>query len=173
VAFPGFDRLVIVLQGASFRLLVGPVKVSHQTPHVVAMVSHTQFRFDDFGNALSGPQVGAVSMCQGTPEQFSEESPLLSGVEFRGSAGRRLGLQGVGSTGRHGVSPSHDTAGMAPNASGDLVKGESLLQERHGISTPAFQRLGGSMWSHTEHPFSRMPHCIALLMQMSITTSRL
>jgi hypothetical protein len=70
VAFPGLDGLVIVFQRAAFRLLVGPTQVSHQPPDVVAMVSDTELGLDDFGDALGGPQVGAVSVGQGAPEQF-------------------------------------------------------------------------------------------------------
>lgn len=120
---------------------------------MIAMVSHPQSTFDQIGNSLGGPQLCPISVGHSPLDQETNELFSL----FRGQSGwpawDRLRFQCILSTGLQGIAPTHNTARMAPYTSGNLMKGELLLQERsHTVST-FLQQFRGPVRSHRDTPF--------------------
>ena len=119
---------------------------------MIAMVSDSQLAFDEIGNALGGPQLCPISVGHGALGQETNESSLL----FQGQPGRPsrcwLGLQRILPTGLQGIAPTHNTARMATYASGNLMEGEFLLQERSHATSTFLQEFRGPVRSHRDTP---------------------
>ena len=120
---------------------------------MIAMVAHPQFMFDQVGNPLRGPQLRAVSLRDGSFGQKTNESFFLLRCQPWWPARRRLGLQCIPPTGLHRIAPAENTACVASHASGDLVKGELLLEEGNHPAPTFFQRLRRTVRSHRDTPF--------------------
>jgi len=120
---------------------------------VIAMVSHSQSPFDQIGNALGGPQLCPVSVGHGPLDQETNKVFFL----FRGQSGWparcRLGFQCLLPTGLQGIAPTHNATCMATDASGNLMKGKLLLQERSHTTSPFFQQFRRPLRSHRDTPF--------------------
>jgi hypothetical protein len=62
---------------------------------------------------------------------------------FSGQAGwaarDRLGVQGLRPPGLHGIAPPQHAARVAPDASGNLMKGQHLFQQGHHTPPTFFQ----------------------------------
>jgi hypothetical protein len=120
---------------------------------VIAMVSYSQSTFNDVGNSLGGPQLCPVSVGHGPLGQEMNETFSL----FQGQSGwparYRLCFQCILSAGLQGVAPTHNAAGMATDASGNLMKGELLIQERSHTTSTFFQQFRRPVRSHRDTPF--------------------
>ena len=120
---------------------------------MIAMVFHSQSTFDQIGNSLGGPQLCPVSVGHGPLGQETNKLFFL----FRGQSGwptwRRLGFQRLLPTGLQGIAPTHNAARMATYASGNLMKGELLLQERNHTTSTFFQQFRRPLRSHRDTPF--------------------
>jgi hypothetical protein len=120
---------------------------------VIAMVSHAQLTFDQIGNALGGPQLCPVSVGHGPLGQETNELFFL----FQGQSGWparcRLGFQRILPTGVQGIAPTHNAARMATYASGNLMKGDLLLQKGNHTTSTFLQQFWRSLWSHGDTPF--------------------
>jgi hypothetical protein len=120
---------------------------------VIAMVAHPQAACDQRGNPLRGPEFGPVPVRQGPLEQEAHEAHLLLRGEPGGPARRRLGLQGLWPPGLQGIAPPEHTAGVAAEASANLMQGQRLLEERDHLAPTLFQGVGRSARSHGDTPF--------------------
>ena len=116
------------------------------------MISHSQLTFDQIGNSLGGPQLGPVSVCHGPLGQETNESLLLLRGQSGWSAGCRLGFQCLLPTGLQGIAPTHNAARMATYASGNLVKGKLLLQQRSHTTSTFLQQFRRPLRSHGDTP---------------------
>jgi hypothetical protein len=120
---------------------------------VIAMVSNSQLAFDQIGYSLGGPQLCPVSLGHGPLGQETNESFLLFQGQPRRSTRCRFGLQGILPTGLQGIAPTHHTACMATDASGNLMEGELLLQEGSDTTSTFFQPFWRPVRSHRDTPF--------------------
>ncbi len=121
--------------------------------HVVAMVAHPQAAVDQLGNPLRGPDLGPVAVRHGPCAQEPHEARFLLRCEPGGSAGRRLGLQRRLAASLQRIAPPEHSAGVAPQAAGDLMQGELLLEERDHATPTLLQQFGGPAQSHGTTPF--------------------
>ena len=149
-AFPGSDGGLVALHGPPFRFLVAPPQLVQELAHVVAMVAHPQAAFNQLGNPLRGPQLGQVAVRRGPFAQEPHEARFLLRREPGGPAGCRLGLQRRLAAGLQRIAPPENTAGVAPQAAGDLMKGQLLLEERDHSPPTLFHGscVSGSSTSH-------------------------
>ena len=120
---------------------------------MIAMVSHSQSTFDQIGNSLGGPQLCPVSVGHGPLGQETNEPFFLFRGQSRWPARCRLGFQCILPTGLQGIAPTHNAAGMATYASGNLMKGKLLLQERSHTTSTFFQQFRRPLRSHGDTPF--------------------
>lgn len=120
---------------------------------MIAMVSHTQSTFDQIGNSLGGPQLCPVSVGHGPLGQETNESFLLFQGQSGWSAWCRLSFQCILPTGLQGIAPTHNAAGMTPDSSGNLMKGELPLQELSHTTSTFFQQFRRPLRSHRDTPF--------------------
>jgi hypothetical protein len=120
---------------------------------VIAMVSRSQSTFDQIGNSLGGPQLCPVSVGHGPLHQETNESFFLFRGQSRWPARCRLGFECLLPTGLQGIAPTHNAARMATYASGNLMKGKLLLQERSRTTPTLFQQFRRPMRSHGDTPF--------------------
>jgi hypothetical protein len=120
---------------------------------VIAMVSHPQVAFDQIGNSLGGPQLCPVSVGYGSSDHETNKVLFLFRRQSRGPARCGLGFQCLLSTGLQGIAPTHNAARMAPYASGNLMKGKLLLQERSHATSTFLQQLWRPLRSHRDTPY--------------------
>jgi hypothetical protein len=120
---------------------------------MIAMVSDSQLAFDQIGNSLCGPQLCPISVGHGPLAHETNESFFLFQGQSRRPARGRLGFQRILPTGSQGIAPTHNAAGMATDASANLMKGELLLQERSHTTSTFFQQFRRPVRSHRDTPF--------------------
>jgi hypothetical protein len=120
---------------------------------VIAMVSDSQSAFDQIGNSLGGPQLCPISVGPGPLGQETNELLFLFQGQPRRSARCWLAFQRILPTGLEGIAPTHNTARVATYASGNLMEGELLLQERNHTMSTFFQQFRRPVRSHRDTPF--------------------
>jgi hypothetical protein len=151
-SFPFCDGRVIALHGPTFWLLVAPAYLVQEFAHVIAMVSHSQSAFNQIGNSLGGPQLCPVSVGHGSLDQETNKLFLLFRGQSRGPTRCWLGFQCLWPTGLQGIAPTHNTTCMASHASGNLMEGKLLLQERSHTAPTLIQQFRRSFRSHGDTP---------------------
>jgi len=151
-SFPICDGCLIALHGPPFWFLVAPANLVEEFAHVIVMISHSQSTFDQIGNSLSGPQLCSVPVGHRPLDQETNKPFFLFQGQSRGPARRRLGFQCLLPTGLQGIAPTHNATCMATDASGNLMKGEFLLQEQSHTSSTLFQQFWRPFRSHRDTP---------------------
>ena len=119
---------------------------------MIVMISHAQSTFDQIGNPLGGPQLCSVSVGHGSLDQETNKLFLLFRGQSRGPTRCWLGFQCLLPTGLQGIAPTHNATCMATDASGNLMEGKLLLQERSHTSSTLFQQFWRPFRSHRDTP---------------------
>ena len=120
---------------------------------MIAMIVDSQFFLDQVGDALGGPQLGAVAIRHRATSKKTHESGFLLPAQPVRSTGSRLGLQSIGSAGAQGITPTQNAAGVAADAAGNLMQRQTLLEKRDDFATTTFQCLRRPVWSHGDNSF--------------------
>jgi len=119
---------------------------------VIVMISHSQSTFNQIGNSLGGPQLCSVPVGHGPLDQETNKLFLLFRGHPRRPARCWLGFQCLLPTGLQGIAPTHNATGMATDASGNLMQGKLLLQERSHTTSTFFQQCWRPFRSHRDTP---------------------
>ena len=167
-SFPFFDRRIITLHGPTFGFLVAPTDLVEEFAHMIAMVLYSQSTLDQIGDSQSGPQLCSVTVDHRSLGQKTNKLSSLFQGQSRGPSWRWLGFQCLLATGLEGVAPPHNTARMAPYASGNLMKRKFLLQQCNYTMPTLLQRFWRPYGSHRDTPNQGCLYYVALFMRKSI-----
>ena len=126
---------------------MAPVQAVHQPSDMIAVVVHPELTLDNLGNSRRGPQVGPVAVRDRPFEvQLHQAAPLGRSQPGRAPRGR-ADLQSLRSSSLPGIAPPHDGTGVALDATGNFIEGETGLQERQSSPAPIFQQVGVTLQS--------------------------
>jgi len=150
---PGFDGGLIPLEGSELGFLVAPAQAVEQFAHVIAMIPNAQPLLDQIGDPLCGPQLGAIAVRPRPLRQEANQSLLLRRTQLGWAARGGLGLQPRWPLEPKRIAPTQNTAGMATDATGDLMQRKIPLQESDDLATTRFQHPRRSVRSHRGNPF--------------------
>jgi hypothetical protein len=121
---------------------------------MIAMILHSQLVFDQRRNALGRLQLSPIPMCHGTFAQEADKALFLSRGKLRRSARHWLGFQGIVTALLQRIAPSKDVACMTPNAAGNLMEGQVLLEECYDTLPTFFKHICRTLRSrHGDTPF--------------------
>jgi hypothetical protein len=132
---------------------VAPTYLVEEFSHVIMMVFHSHLTFDQIRDPLCRPQLRPVSMGHGPFGQEANEAFFLLRGQSRWSARSRFSPQRVFTALLERISPTKDAARVTTHSSGDLMKGQLLLEECNYTLPTIFQRFRRTVWSHGDTPF--------------------
>src|SRR5918911_5155868 len=135
---PLFNRRLVSLARAFFRLLCAPLPALEKRADVPGMIADAELAFDQHGDTLAGPQIAAKAVCLGPLLQPRENLALLRRREprlpARGLAlAQRFGTAAVAGT----AHPLTDGSGGHPEGGGDLALTPALLMQFPGPQAPS------------------------------------
>ncbi len=133
---------------------MAPAQVVEEFPDVMMMVFHPQPAFDQIRDSLCRPPLRPVAVGHGSLGQETDKAFFLLCGQARRSAGSRLGFQRLFAALLERIAPPKDAARVTIHASGNLMKGQFLLEECNDTSPTIFQRLRRTVRSwHGDTPF--------------------
>jgi len=124
-----------------------------QLADMIAMIANPQPLLDHLRDPLRGPQLGAIAVRHRPLRQQANQPLFLLGPQFGGAARSGLGLQSLGPLSPKRIAPTQDTAGVAAEATADLMQRKIPLQESDDLATTLFQHARRSARSHRGNPF--------------------
>lgn len=139
---------------------------------MIAMVPHAQAVLDQIRNPLRRPEVRPVSLSQRSLEEEAHQFLFLGRSQPGRPARRRFGLERFHSARLPRITPTKNTAGMASQATCNLMKRQVLFEEGDHLTTPRFQRFRQTVRSNGDSPQWGCLQYIALFMRMSIVGFR-
>jgi hypothetical protein len=139
--FPFLDGNFVALNGATFWLLVAPTYLVEEFTYVITMIFHSQFTFDQIGNALCCPQFCPIAMCHGPLSQEANKAFFLFRCQLWRSARGRFGVQRFFPPVPKCIAPPKNAACVTTHTPGNLMKGQLLLKEYDYTLPTFFQRL--------------------------------
>ena len=120
---------------------------------MIAMISYPKMAFDHLDDSLGGPKFCPVPVGHSPFGQETNQLLFLLGRQPGGPTRGGLGLQGVLPAGSQHIPPTENTAGVAPDASSDFMKGELLFEEGNHSVSSFFQGLWRTLGSHGDPSF--------------------
>lgn len=145
---------------------MGPSQPGHQPADVVGVVPDLPFPGDHLGDPFRGPDFRSVSVGYGAFEEQGPKAPEVSLREPRGAAGGEPDGEGFFPPFLVLVAPAHYGTGVASDAAGHLVEGETFGQKIDGTSSSVGDQIGRTFRAH--NGYSPRISIIALFMQESI-----
>lgn len=114
---------------------------------MIAMIPNAQPLLDQIRDPLRGPQLGATAVRHRPLRQQTNQPLFLRGTELGRAARSGLGFQPLGPFGPKRIAPTHHTAGVATEATGDLMQRKIPLQESDDRATTLLQHSRRAVWS--------------------------
>jgi len=127
---------------------MAPPQLVEELPHVVAMIADPEVALDQGRNPLGGPEFRPIAVGHRPLGQQPDEAGFLAGGESRRTARCGLGFQRSLATRLPGIPPPEHTARVAAEATGDLMQGQILAEERDHPLPPRLERFGRTARSH-------------------------
>ena len=162
VTFPVPDRLFVALPSPFVGYLATPAHCPHQLPDIRYGIADAELPTNDFADTTKGPEVGRISSLQRPLQKQSDQAFLLSLVQQRRSARRRLHTQSPLALASECLLPSYDRAQRRTDSHCHVAIRLARLQQANRLESTFLQALGCTLRSHkledttipNEYPFN-------------------